>query len=250
MQQKEGIRLSERNEGIIKKIKGLLAIASDNKDDEESQSAFIMAQKLMLKYDINMGVIESKKDSESIEEGQVTIHKKLFWWERSLAQIISKNFRVKFFYNSKILKGNKNTKRAIIFFGFEKDIELAKEMYILAYDVLTYYTKKFVEKKRESNSSHGLGRITTDYKNSYITGFLKGMDHRFEEQVEQMKQEFGLMVLLPAEVQTAYDEMFEGKKGLSFSIPPIGKIQAYEEGYSKGNKIDYTKSTISDRIAD
>jgi len=41
-----------RNESIIKKIKGLLAIADDAKNDEESQSAFLLAQKLMIKHDI------------------------------------------------------------------------------------------------------------------------------------------------------------------------------------------------------
>lgn len=94
--------MDNRNDGIIKKIKGLLAIANDNKNDEESQSAFIMAQKLMIKYDISMGEVESKKESQDIKQGQVTVHKKLFWWERKLAIIISNNFRVKFFYNGSV----------------------------------------------------------------------------------------------------------------------------------------------------
>ncbi len=46
---------STRNESIIKKIRGLLAIANDNKSDEESQSAFLLAQKLMIKHDISSG---------------------------------------------------------------------------------------------------------------------------------------------------------------------------------------------------
>ncbi|HAP9204198.1 TPA: DUF2786 domain-containing protein, partial [Enterococcus faecium] len=38
---------------IIKKIKGLLAIAKDENQDEESQSAFVLAQRLMLQYKID-----------------------------------------------------------------------------------------------------------------------------------------------------------------------------------------------------
>ncbi|RKJ45999.1 DUF2786 domain-containing protein, partial [Butyricicoccus sp. 1XD8-22] len=48
----------ERNDSIIKKIRGLLAIANDEKNDEESQTAFILAQKLMIKHNIVMGDIE------------------------------------------------------------------------------------------------------------------------------------------------------------------------------------------------
>ncbi|QAW06651.1 DUF2786 domain-containing protein (plasmid) [Bacillus subtilis] len=46
--------IKSRNEAIIKKVKGLLAIANDNKNDEESQSAFLLAQKLMIKHDISV----------------------------------------------------------------------------------------------------------------------------------------------------------------------------------------------------
>ncbi|MES1045566.1 DUF2786 domain-containing protein [Heyndrickxia oleronia] len=242
--------MGDRNEGIIKKIKGLLAIANDNKNDEESQSAFMMAQKLMMKYDITMGQVDSEKDNESIEQGQVTVYKKLFWWERKLAQIISKNFRVKFFYNNRFLKGQRNIKRAIVFLGFEKDVELAKEMYILAYDVLTFYSKRFIEDQYEDSMILRSHRITADYKNSYMRGFLEGMAIRFEEQVQKLQQEYGLMVLLPPEVQNAYDEMFRDTKGISFQIPPIGELQAHHRGYSEGKKVDYTKSTIDDGLGD
>lgn len=37
------------NKDIISKIKGLLKLANDNRNDEEGQSAFILAQRLMLK---------------------------------------------------------------------------------------------------------------------------------------------------------------------------------------------------------
>ncbi|HAP3793174.1 TPA: DUF2786 domain-containing protein, partial [Enterococcus faecalis] len=46
------------NKKIIKKIKGLLAISRDQKNDEESQSAFILAQKLMIQYNIDKNEVE------------------------------------------------------------------------------------------------------------------------------------------------------------------------------------------------
>ena len=83
-----------RNKSIITKIRGLLALANDHKDDEECQIAFIMGQKLMLKYDISSSEVEDNESVRKVAVGQATVHKTLYWWERSLANIITKNFRV------------------------------------------------------------------------------------------------------------------------------------------------------------
>ncbi|HAP8348804.1 TPA: DUF2786 domain-containing protein, partial [Enterococcus faecium] len=63
---------------IIKKIKGLLAIAKDENQDEESQSAFVLAQRLMLQYKIDKNdVFDTEDEIEPIGEESVTIYKKL-----------------------------------------------------------------------------------------------------------------------------------------------------------------------------
>ena len=128
---------------IIKKIKGLLAIAKDENQDEESQSAFVLAQRLMLQYKIDKNdVFDTEDEIEPIGEESVTIYKKLYWWERSLGSIIAENFRVKMFYNSKKEKGERKSKSKIVFYGFGSDLELAKEMYFLAYEVIVFHTNQ------------------------------------------------------------------------------------------------------------
>ncbi|MFZ3656319.1 DUF2786 domain-containing protein [Enterococcus faecalis] len=85
------------NKKIIKKIKGLLAISRDQKNDEESQSAFILAQKLMIQYNIDKNEVEElfvDFENDVIGEESVTIYKRLYWWERQLACIISENFLI------------------------------------------------------------------------------------------------------------------------------------------------------------
>jgi len=236
------------NESILKKIKGLLAIANDHKDDEESQSAFLLAQKLMIKHNISLSTVEENNEKVSIEEGQVTVFKKLFWWERKLAIIISENFRVKNFINWKKLKNEKQRKSALIFFGFEKDVELAKEMYILAYEALNLYSNRFVEAyyQHEYERSH---KTTKRVKDSYMRGFLEGLDEKFDEQVAQMQQEYGLMLLIPKEVEESFTELSKDfGKGTDWRIPPIEEIVAYQEGFFDAKDIDYTKSTIDDDI--
>lgn len=173
--------MSARNESIIKKIKDLLALANDHKNDEESQTAFVLAQRLMIKYDIASSQVKGQEDAEKVFEGQATVHKTLYWWERQLADIIANNFRVTWYYNSKVLKNESRKKRAIFFMGFESDVALAKEMYVLAYDVLTFYVRNYIDNFYEQNlKERGL---TARLKNSYTRGFLSGLEEKFEEQV-------------------------------------------------------------------
>jgi Protein of unknown function (DUF2786) len=235
--------VSDRNDAIIKKIKGLLAIANDNESDEESQSAFLMAQKLMMKYNISLGEVEDVNDGQSINEGQVTAHKKLYWWEKQLANIMSENFRVKNFINSKWTDSSAQRKRAVVFLGYENDVALAKEMYLLAYEAITSYSNQFVDEYYESMGISRTKQTTNNIKNSYMRGFLSGLEEKFEEQVASMKQEYGLMVLVPKEVVEEYDRVVTGK-ATSYKIPPVEELIAYRKGFDDGNKIDYTKSTI------
>lgn len=239
------------NEGvdkIIKKVKGLLAIAHDNKNDEESQTAFLMAQKLLIKHKISMSDVEDINASErTIQSGQATTHKKLFWWERELANIIEKNFPVKWYYNSRVLDGESRKKRAIVFMGYEDDVALAKEMYILAYDVILFYTKEFVNQE-QNKYGYWTREDTLSYKNSYMKGFLDGLKKKFEEQRLSMSQEYGLMVITPVEVKDKYDEMFKDSKGISFKIPPTQEVFAYKKGYEEGENVDYTKSTLDGEL--
>ncbi|MBU5267878.1 hypothetical protein KQI21_13860 [Virgibacillus proomii] len=81
----------------------------------------------MLKHDVSMSDIALIENKRNIDEGQVTVLKKLYWWERELAIIISKNFRVQWYMKNRYLNGERNIKRAIIFFGYETDVALAKK---------------------------------------------------------------------------------------------------------------------------
>ncbi|MCT6922787.1 DUF2786 domain-containing protein [Metasolibacillus sp.] len=89
---------NEKIDAILRKVKGLLAIAEDNANDEEAQSAFVRAQILMMKYNIDQREVENRleEDASTIEDFG-TVYKTLYWFERALAIVIAKNFRVKNF---------------------------------------------------------------------------------------------------------------------------------------------------------
>lgn len=239
--------MDKNNKKIIKKVKGLLAIAKDERNDEESQSAFILAQKLMIQYEIDKHEVEDcelTSELDEINQESVTIYKRLFWWERSLAIIIAENFRVKNFLSSKYM--GKQSKRKIVFYGFGRDLELAKEMYILAYDVILYHSKNFIDEYYDSHWESRSRYMTESIKSSYIRGFLSGLSERFDEQIATLRQSFEVLVLVPEEVEKSYEVMSKDwGEPLSFDPPQVEVTQAYQQGFNDGKKIDFTKSTIS-----
>ncbi|MBC1604503.1 DUF2786 domain-containing protein [Listeria rocourtiae] len=230
---------------IVRKVKGMLAISRDSASDEESQSAFLMAQKLMLEYNIAKQDVEDVElAEENIGEESVTIYKKLFWWERELGEIIAKNFRVKVFYTNKRFGGSNQTKSKIMFYGFGKDLELAKEMYLLAYEVMLHHSKVFIEKNYEEFGWVRERYYTESMKASYIRGFLKGLEVKFNEQVSVLRQQYEVMILMPVAVQEKYDKMAAGFDVYAINYPKVEVEGAYEEGYSTGKSIDFTRSTV------
>lgn len=233
----------DKNEKIIKKIKGLLALSRDKKNDEESQSAFIMAQKLMFKYELNefdIDEVDENTRERNMTDVPVTVWKRLYWWERQLAIIISKNFRVKNYIS------NGYDEKRIMFFGYGGDLELAKEMYILAYDVLIYHYKRYVDKFYKENYVARSRYYTESIKSSYINGFLAGLEIRFEEQVSQLMQENALMVLIPEEVENAYSVMSADWGTAKLSKPNPQIAEAYSSGVAEAKDVDFTRSTIGD----
>ncbi|EOF89257.1 TPA: DUF2786 domain-containing protein [Enterococcus faecium] len=230
---------------IVKKVKGLLAIAKDENKDEESQSAFLMAQRLMIQYDIDKAdVLEEGEEAEPIGEESVTVYKKLFWWERTLGQIIAKNFRVKMFYNSKRKNGDQRKKSKVVFYGFGKDLELAKEMYILAYEVLLYHSQKYINRWYEDEGIARERYLTESIKSSYIRGFLGGLEARFEEQVAILTKRYEVMVLIPKEVEESYKDYSKEFGVYNSKIPPVTVGNAYSRGYEEAKKVDFTQKTV------
>lgn len=55
---------------IIRKIQDLMKLAQDNPNDEEGQTALLMAQRLLLKYNLSMETVQdrSNKDKDVIKE--------------------------------------------------------------------------------------------------------------------------------------------------------------------------------------
>lgn len=233
------------NQKIIKKVKGLLALANDTPNDEESQAAFLLAQKLMIKHNVRQDEVDQLVASpvDQINGVPVTSYKTLYWWEKKLAEIISKNFRVKY-YVTLSYKETINVRKRIMFYGLDSDLELAREMYILAYEVLLFHSKRYIEASYHASGERRQRYLTESIKISYISGFLSGLEERFAQQVAALRKEYSLMVLIPKEVQEAYAEFSIDFVSHPYHMPNASIDAAYSQGAKDGQAVDFTHSTV------
>lgn len=81
------------SEKIIKKVKNLLELAYDAPNDEEGQTALLMAQKLMVKHNLSLHDVNTKQKNEAIGETVGHWEYRMSWWKEKLAAILGENFR-------------------------------------------------------------------------------------------------------------------------------------------------------------
>ena len=179
----------------------MLALAQNNPSLEEGLQAALHAQKLMSKYNIHQEDVELEEIKDDIKSIFVeSIERRvLMAWRKQLAVIIARNFRCKVY-----MKGN-----ATAFRGYTQDIKIAAEVYKSLYivgDKLAMKVQADVQKK--TGSGKGI-------YNTYIVGFLKGIEEGFGE------QSTALMIVVPKEVEEEFAEFsknFEPGKGKKLEV--------------------------------
>lgn len=121
------------NQKIINKVKGLLDIAKDSNQDEETQTAFLLAQKLMVKYGIKKSSIQDQQ--RPLEYGVLERCQKLSLLKQRLANVIADNFKV-LFVRTGSLRARSCGYFNYNFYGYSNDVELAKNIYFLAVKII------------------------------------------------------------------------------------------------------------------
>lgn len=177
----------DMNNKVIFKIQNLLELAYDAPNDEEGQTALLMAQKLMVKHNLSMNDITTTQTKNKIGETVGTWEYRMPWWQEKLAAILGENFRCKTIRRRVFDEGITQ----MIFFGYQSDAELCTKVYEGAILYLKYRLKRLFPTISKARWK--------DYKKSYLLDFLEGLDQRFKAQV-QSSEELALMVQVPAEV--------------------------------------------------
>lgn len=220
------------NQKIITKVKGLLDVAKDNNQDEEAQTAFLLAQKLMVKYDINESNLQDQE--RTVEYGLLEKCKKLSVLKQSLALVIANNFKVLFVRTGLLYPEGYFKYR---FYGYSSDVELAKNMYFLAIDIIKYRTEQYLNNFYLKARVPRNRKLTLSAKKHYIYGFIKGLETRFNYQTKK----YDLMVKPDKEIY----------KRLGVTRSKYNRVncnpssESFKEGFTDGYNTDLTQKTVS-----
>lgn len=221
-------------ESILRKIKKALALAGNDPNQQEAETALLKAQEMMAKYNLSMGDVEEKERKKEVLNDQVTPYGRTPYWKKRLAHIIGENFRVQSF------TWTLNGKSCIKFLGLQEDVELAKEMFEFACDSLEHLVRIYVaEAKREwfEKPVWGRGQFdNTGIKNDYISGFLNGLSAKFKEQVS--KNGWGLVLVKDALVVQEVEKLNLRNASSGKNVKRSRSSDAYNRGYEQGKNLD------------
>jgi len=220
-------------EVVIRKIKGLLAKAEDQRDDAESQNALVMAKKWMLKYHIQE---EDLRDSEMC--AQFVRHFERFeWWEELLAGLIAEHFRVRAYY-----QWEKNIP-SLYFYGLRRDLEYAKEMFELAYASVCFFTANHLSKQQ-----HLSKKVQRSSQDDYISGFLRALQEKFQRQNQVVQshasRELMLVLGVPVQVQEAFQTLTQSFQASCVKLPEVSDLHTYKKAYHDALTLDWEMSRL------
>lgn len=231
------------NDKILAKIRNLLELAEDGGNDEESQTALLMAQKLMLKHKISQNELNEGGEQQIVIKS-LSVYKRIYWWEKVLVRIIADNFRVMFYMQSNRLPHQTSVQRKLVLMGYPEDVDLAYEMFYLAAEAMKHYASLHMKNAKEDGSNEKIPQ--NQLRKSYYQGFMDGLSSKFEKQRQQMSSEnekYALIIKTPQDVLDKFNEEIHGQ--VSFKQPDLSKNnQAYAEGYNKGSELSLSNKYL------
>lgn len=204
----------EKYEKMIEKIKKMLKLAENNPSMEEGLAAALQAQKLMMKYNIHEDdvTLEEIKDEIGSVFSQQKHNSQLHTWRKYLAVIVSRNFRCKCYMSGK----------DVVFRGYKQDAQIALDVYMNLYIIGDKLgSKAYSTQKNETGSGKGA-------YNSFVTGFLKGIEEGFSKQCT------ALMVVIPKTVEDEWVEFSAGFTKSKSARQSVTNYSAYVAGYAEG----------------
>lgn len=207
----------EKIEKVLEKVRKLFALAGNNPSEEEAQSAALLAQELIAKY--NLTITDEEEKLEMTESSFETGVDKS--WKYELASVIERNFRVKSYWIGT---------RKVVFYGYKQDTEVAREVF--------QYLFKVCEKnaRRECRKSYQTYGTERGVYFSYTRGFIKGIGQKLDEQCT------ALMVITPPEVNDQWQEF-----KIQNNMGTLGKVsQDGSDGFRRGI---YEQGIIDGRLA-
>ena len=201
-------------EKILKKIQNLLDLANNNPSEEEAIAASLKAQELMAKYDIELGDLNDdvKEIIEEVyyDDGKHEMKK----WKYRLANTVAKNYKCKNYILNK---------KNIVFYGHTSDAKIALSVFTYLYKTGIRLANNYYYNKKK------MGYPTKGLMNSYLLGFVNGIESKLDEQCT------ALMIIVPPDVNDAYEIMSKNFEVKHTSYKVIDS-EAYNKGQTDGKE--------------
>ena len=221
----------------IDKIEKLLSLATSN-NENEAQSALLMARKLMAQYKINEADLKERgpgKLNHVIYDRYSFSNVKNFWM-LALAHVIANNHCCGFVCNR---ENSKTTVYWVKFSGLDDDPQIA--MVIFDYAV-EHIVSKINERRNELAAMmldvRSRNQAIKMFADSYALGFAAGLKQKYDEQNAEECTETALVLVKPKEVGDYMDSL------KSHKFRPANNGHDYDaerRGYQAGYQFNPTK---------
>lgn len=213
------------------KIRKLLALA-ESPNENEAKAALLKARELMAEHKLTEREVKDvePQDVEKVIT-DITCSKRRNPWIVNLSVVIGENYCCKSYRNQVYKKQT----CAIGFIGFKDDVEICTAIFQYAVDCVLAEVKRIKKEKGRIYVAEYVKRLC----NSYGYGFVIGVRDAFEKQKEEHEQGWGLVLLMPKEVEEAAKEMKKEK----FRARAQQELydDEYSRGYRQGKQFDPTK---------
>lgn len=211
---------------IKDKIAKLLALA-ESPNENEARAALLKSRELMAEHKLRPEEIKKAEKAKVIRDVlDVTCTSMTNPWACSLSAVIAAHYCCRA-YRTQKFAGSRTVKIGLV--GLEEDFEIAKRIFLYAYDCVMSYIKR--EIKKDPTDPPGTYR---EKCNAYGWGFVQGVKAAFEKQDEE-NREWGLVLVVP---QAVDDSMKDMGKASTFGRIHDNHISYRAKGYKDGTEFD------------
>lgn len=212
---------------IKDKIAKLLALA-ESPNENEARAALLKARELMAEHKLRPEEIKKAENVKVVRELlDVTCTAMTNPWACALSAVIAEHYCCRAYRN----RGSGRKLNQIGLVGLEDDFEIAKRIFLYAYDCVMSYIKR--EIKKDPTDPPGTYR---EKCNAYGWGFVQGVKAAFEKQDEE-NREWGLVLVVP---QAVDDSMKDMGKASTFGRIHDNHISYRAKGYKDRTEFDPT----------
>lgn len=176
------------------KIRHLLALA-ESPNENEARAALLKARELMAKHKLTESELgEAEKQAVRNVLTDITFSKRRDPWICALSAIIGESYCCQGYRNH--TKGRQT--QAIGFIGLEDDVEICMAVFKYAVGCIRAGIKAI-----EKELAGYYPWYIRQQRDSYGYGFVNGIQSALERQDEEQHSEWGLVLVMPKEVQEA-----------------------------------------------